>query len=225
MGGGGGGGKTKLPGEAKPFFWYGKPMAKQMGEAATGGQPLWQVPGMPQAPGPVLPTEQYFQSVAPQIQQALWQPYGQVFQQTLETMGGQGQLGSQRGGFSGASGAAAGTFAAEVAPRMAAQAWQMGAPELQRYGQQQYMGQLQQRGEELQALQAPWSMYPSYMGGAGAMPLVHSPASPSIASRLGPLGGMGAGLGIAAALGGGLPGLALGGGLGLMGGQTLFGGK
>lgn len=225
MGGGGGSGETKIPHEAARFLNMGKGLAQMIADAGIEGQPLWQVPGMPQAPGPVLPTADYFQNVAPEIQGALWQPYQKVFQQTLETMGGQGQLGSARGGYSGAAGAAAGTFAAEAAPRMAAQAWEMGAPELRRFGQQQYMGQLQQRGEELQALQAPFSLYPAYMGGAGQMPYIHSPDSPGLASRLGPLGGMGAGLGTAALLGAGSGGLALGAGLGLMGGQTLFGGK
>jgi len=238
MGGGGGSSNTKIPSQLKPYLKYGKPMAQQMADAATEGQPLWQVPGMPTTPGvgtvpgPVLPTQQYFQSIAPEIQSALWNPYQQVLQQTMETIGSKGQLGSARGGLSGAAGAAAGQFAAQAAPQLAMQAWQMGAPEMQRYGQQAfevgqmmpYQAALQQRAEQLQALQAPWSMYPSYMGGAGQMPLTQPAPGVSGMERFGTFGtGLG-GAGIGYVLGG-PAGAAIGGGLGLMGGQTLFGGK
>ena len=109
----------------------------------------------------------------------------------------------------------------------------MGAPEMQRYGQQTfqvgqmmpYQSALQLRAEQQQAMQAPWSMYPSYMGGAGQMPLISPAPGVSSTERFGTFGGGLAGLGTAAALGAGPAGLALGAGLGLMGGQTLFGGK
>ena len=239
---GGGGGKTKVEysdsPEQRQLYKIGLPAVETVAQAVTSGQPLWQVPGMPQAPpvssvpGPVLPTQQYFQSFAPELKQALWQPYQEVAQQGLEMLNFQGQLGSPRAGATGAAGAFMGDFMAKAAPQLAMQAWQMGAPEMQRYGQQTFeVGQMlpyqaawQQQQQLLSARQAPYQIFPAMMGGMSPT-LPTGIASPQT-SMFSPMGAVTGGLGgagiasLAGVTGGAALPLLIGGGalLGGMGG-------
>jgi len=175
---GGGGNKNnqpEFPDEIKDLWKLAEPMAKRMGTAALGGQPLWDTPDMPTVPGPVLPTQEWYQGIAPEVKAGLWAPYQEAAQQLGETFGSQGQQGSQRGGPSGAYGAAMGTFGAQAAKDVGQQAWSMTAPQMMGYRDQLYQGALQQRGETQQAQQAPWSMFPAFMGGMGQMPMYAQP--------------------------------------------------
>jgi hypothetical protein len=75
----------------------------------------------------------------------------------METLGGHGQLGSARGGYSGAAGAALGQLAAKGAQNVGLQAWQMTAPQMMDYRNQLYQGALQQRVTETNCIRVPYS--------------------------------------------------------------------
>jgi hypothetical protein len=207
--GGGGGSKTKTEfvqsPEQRQLFQTFLPMAHRVAQ----GQPLWDVPE------PITPTGEWFQGIAPEVRQGLWAPYQEAGQQLGEMFGSRGQLGSPRAGPSGAYGAAMGSFAADASKDVGIQAWQMvGGP------------QQQQRAEILQSRMAPFQMAPAFMSGQSQMTPtgVMQPNQPGMLSRLGPFGLGAAGAGLGYYLGGPV-GAAVGGGLGLSGGQTLFGGK
>lgn len=72
------------------------------------------------------PTQQWWEGVSPDVKAGLWQPYQEASQQLTEYMGGRGQMGSARGGFSGSAGAGMGEIMAQGAMNVPLQAWQMG---------------------------------------------------------------------------------------------------
>lgn len=205
MGGGGGSDKPKFPSEIRQMWGIGHPMAQQMSLAAQEGIPLWNVPSMPTVPGPVMPSEQWYQGIAPEVKAGLWAPYKEAGQQLMETLGGSGQIGSARGGYSGAAGAALGQLAAKGSEQVGLQAWNMTAPQMMDYRNQLYQSALQQRGDVMQAQQAPWTLFPSYLGGMGQLPMYQQQnyMNPYVAAGAGALGGY--------AMGGGWPGAAAGG--------------
>jgi hypothetical protein len=203
-GGGGGNNQPQFPQEIRDLWGLAQPMAERMGTAGLSGQPLWNVPSMPQVPGPVLPSQEWYSGIAPEVKAGLWAPYQEAGHQLTEVLGSQGQLGSARGGFSGAAGAALGSLAAKGAQNVGMQAWNMTAPQMGQYRDQLYQGALQQRGEVMQAQQAPWSMFPSYMGGMGQMPMYAQPnqMNPWVGALGGGLAGYQAGGPVGGALGG-----------------------
>ena len=197
------------------------PMVSQMGQAATAGQPLWQTGQPPTArdeipsmqgvmsgvpmydiPQAAQPTQEWWGGVSKDAKAGLWQPYKEAGQQLTEMMGGRGQAGSARGGFSGAAGAGLGEIAAQGAMNVPMQAWQMGQQGRQdmwgaqlgqnqqgyqnrlqesmadfgRYGTD-YQNQMQKWGMEQQAIQAPWNMMPGMLGGTYGENVV-DPGSP-----------------------------------------------
>jgi len=207
MGGGGGNDDPKFPNEIKQMWGIGHPMAQQISMAAQEGQPLWNVPQMPTVPGPVLPSAEWYQGIAPEVKAGLWAPYQEAGQQLMETLGGQGQLGSQRGGYSGATGVALGTLAQKAGQNVGMQAWQMTAPQMMDYRNQLYQSSMQERGDVMQAQQAPWTMFPAYLGGMGQLPMYQQQnyMNPYAAAGAGAAGGYAMG-GWPGALAGGMYG-------------------
>ena len=217
MSGGGGNNdsKPKFPSEIKQMWGMGHPLASRMAAAGMEGYPLWDVPGMPDVPPPVMPSAGWFNSIAPEVKQGLWEPYREAGQQLGETFGSRGQQGSQRGGPSGTYGAAMGSFAADASKNVGLQAWQMTAPQMMDYRNQQYEGAMRERGDYLQAQQAPWTLFPSYLGGVGSLPYYATPNRPN--PWMGAAGGAATGAAVGGTYGGGWG--AAGGGLvgGIMG--------
>lgn len=203
------------------------PMISQMAQAGTSGQPLWQTGQPPSAqdnipsmqgvmsgvpmydiPQAQQPTSQWWEGVSPDVKQGLWQPYKEAGQQLSEVMGGQGQWGSERGGPSGAAGAAMGEIAAQGARNVPMQAWEMGQQGRQnmwgaqlganqqgyqnqlqesmadfgRYGTD-YQNQMQRWGMEQQAIQAPWQIAPGLIGGTYGENVV-DPGSPDQSGQI-----------------------------------------
>jgi hypothetical protein len=91
------------------------------------GVPQYQIPNV----NSMMPTQDWWNSLSPDVMQGIWAPYQQASKGMLEQLGGMGQLGSARGGATGAAGAALGQFGADAANKVGLQAWQMSQPAMQ----------------------------------------------------------------------------------------------
>lgn len=215
--------------EQRQMYSYLAPMMQMMTQRTGAGQPLWdtsqppdprdEIPSMqgvisdtpmyniPSAES-LQPTQQWWEGVSPDVKQGLWQPYTEASQQLSEYMGGRGQMGSPRGGFTGAAGAGMGEIMARGAQNVPMQAWEMGSQgrmadwqaqlgrnqqgyqnrlqeALTDYGryEQAFGGQMQRWGVENQAMAAPWSAIPGMMGGTYSSPVVN-PGSPDQSGQI-----------------------------------------
>lgn len=81
-------------------------------------------------PNAVAPTADWWNSLDPGIKAGAWAPYEEAANQLGERMGSQGQLGSARGGYSGAAGAAFGDYYAQAANTYGQGLWNMSQPGL-----------------------------------------------------------------------------------------------
>ena len=81
-----------------------------------------------QAPQYGQPTADWYSGLSPDIMAGLQQPYIEAQKQGMELLGGQGGVGSARGGASGTAGAMTGEIMGQMATQVPLQAWQMGAP-------------------------------------------------------------------------------------------------
>lgn len=107
---------------------------------ASQGLGLYDVGPAPSAPtynvvNPemMMPTQQWWNSLSPNVKSGLYAPYQEVGQQLIETLGGRGAVGSPRAGYSGAAGAALGELGSNAARDVGMQAWQMTSPAMQTY--------------------------------------------------------------------------------------------
>ena len=132
------------------------------------------------------PTKDWYENLSPEVMEGIRAPYEDQGMQLMETMGFKGMGGSPRGGMSGSSGVAAGTFAEEASRNIGMQAWQMTAP-----------GAQMQYGAELQRNMAPWQAAQAQASGTYPTP-VYQQGQRSNYGGLGSMLGMGGG----AALGG-----------------------
>jgi len=146
----GGGGETSTSYDPSPWAQqvYNKSWNafSQGMERAQADQPLWDTlptPNAPQAPSAagiysgvqqynipntVAPTQGWYNSISPEVQRGLWEPYNQGAKQLMETLGGQGSLGNARGGYTGAAGAALGKYYSDASTNIGTQAWNMMQP-------------------------------------------------------------------------------------------------
>lgn len=216
---------------------YGAPMAPTA-PSMTGvlsGIPQYQIPSTQS----MMPTQEWWNSLSPDVMQGVWAPYQQASKGMLEQLGGIGQLGSARGGATGAAGAALGQFSADAANKVGLQAWQMSQPAMQLgwqaqlaqnqqgYGNQlteantNYQNQLAQQQKDYQTAMQAWGLP---FGLTGMMPGTYSQGiTTQPSSGLGSMfGGM-----LTGGLSGGLMGNAIGGqtgaGYGAAGGGLLGG--
>ena len=200
---GGGGSRTEVRYTASPeqraLYSAMYPAFTEVIGKVRAGRPLWEVPGMPEPPAPILPTEDLLSRISPEVKAGIYYPYREVERYLRETLGAHGQLGSARGGFSGMGASALGKYWGSVAPQIGLQEWGMVYPEQSRYAQQLYSGRLQRRAEQLAAVQAPYSVAPAFLGGAAQLTpsgIVSPVGTTSSALGAGLMsGGMGAGMG------------------------------
>ena len=158
---------------------------------------LWPLPTY-QTPSPewMMPTGRTMGSISPAVWEGIMQPYQRVEQQLMETLGGQGGLGSARGGFSGQGAAGIGKYWAEAAPGIGMQAWNMISPALQQGWAAELQKQQALWGESLQQFKYPWQAAPSYTSMSMPQPYMQQPSQSSGMSGLGSfLGGVGSLLG------------------------------
>jgi len=136
------------------------PGLTQLGNALSSGGALYNVP---QAP---MPTQGWFSGLDQSIQSGIMEPYTLASQQLAEQLGSYGQLGSARGGVSGAGAAGLGRFWEDAAQGMGTQAWNMINPN----AMAQYQAQVQSQ-------QLPWATFPSMFGSAMPTPYINQGTS------------------------------------------------
>ena len=76
----------------------------------------------------MMPTSQWYGSIAPEVKQGIMAPYDDAANQMLEVMGARGQTGSPGSGYTGAAGAALGELYADAGKDLGLNLWQMSAP-------------------------------------------------------------------------------------------------
>ena len=108
--------------------YFGADAGPNMGapsmEGVLTGQPMYDIPD----PSMAMPTAQWYGSLSPEVKAGLYAPYEEAGEHLMNTMSSRGQLGSARGGLSGATGAAMGELAGNAAQNVGLNAWQMTAP-------------------------------------------------------------------------------------------------
>ena len=141
-------------------------------------EPLYNLPN----PELMMPTGAWWDSLSPNVMEGLWSPVNEGARQMMETMGMSGQLGSGRGGFSGAGGTALGKFYEDAAQNVGLQAWQMTGPQMQHAWD-----------AIVQREMLPYAILPGLVGGTYSNPVVGGGGG----SALGTIGSA-AGMGTAA---------------------------
>ncbi len=139
--------KTGYSPQQQQIMTAGQPAYKRAGALAGEGLGLYGIGDSPMAPSYnvvnpeiMMPTQQWWESMSPNVKQGLWAPYQEAGKGLMETLGTRGQSGSARGGYSGAAGVAMGELASRGAKDVGMQAWQMSQPAMS-----QYWNALQQR--------------------------------------------------------------------------------
>lgn len=112
------------------------PTMPSMQGVLTGMNPY----DIPNAPAP---RQGWFSGLDESVKQGLWEPVNEASNILTERLGGKGQLGSARGGMSGAAGAAIGELYGKASPQIGMQAWGMMQPGMQEQWRAQ-LGQNQQ---------------------------------------------------------------------------------
>ncbi len=200
--------------------------APQMGAPSMAGvltsQPMYDIPN----PSTAMPTADWWGSLAPQVKAGLYAPYVEAGEGLMAAMGGRGQLGSERGGFSGATGAAMGELASNAARDVGLNAWQMTAPmamtgwqaDLARNMGAYNVGQ-QERLADYNTAMNVWNRPMSTMGmlGMGMPQGMVQPSGGGIGGMFS--GGLMGGLGAASLFPGSWPAIGIGGMLGALGGM------
>lgn len=190
---------------------YGAPSAPTA-PSMTGvlsGIPQYQIPNV----NSMMPTQDWWNSLSPDVMQGIWAPYQQASKGMLEQLGGMGQAGSARGGATGAAGAAMGQFSADAANKVGLQAWQMSQPAMQAgwnaqlaqnqqgYGNQlteantNYQNQLTQQQRDYQTAMQAWGLpfgLTGQIGGSYSQGVTTQPGGGGIGSMFGGMltGGM-----------------------------------
>ena len=148
------------------------------------GQPLFNIPQFPQLSAQnLLPTQAFFQNVAPEIRQGFDFETDIARKNLFQQLGEKGQLGSARGGLSGAAGAALGSFEAQRSAQFGEQAFRLAQPGLFAGFQQEAgrLGTLQ--GQAFQQAQLPFTSLPGLVGQSLPTPAV-TPSGPSSSDQL-----------------------------------------
>lgn len=199
------------------------------------GQPMMGAPMMGAPPSPydipsgqnLMPTQGWYDNISSEVKQGLWEPWNDAANQLQMNMGQQGQLGSPRGGYSGAAGTALGQMYADAGKNVGMQAWNMTQPGNQamwqanlgrnQAGYQADMGQYQQNyNTELEAWRKPFDIIPNIAMGTQPTGLVNQQGNPWAGAIA---GGMQGGLAAYSMFGGGQGQSA---GFGSQGTQTPF---
>lgn len=158
------------------FLWPGfENMFRQWSNQT--GQPNYGMPGAPSMPSmqgvlsgvnpysisgygvpdtkSLMPTKQWWNSLAPGVKKGAWKPFEEGQNQLMETLGGSGMGDSARGGYSGAVGAALGEYMGDAKPAYQMNLWNMSQPGMMagwqaQLGQNQYLAGLQnQQSQQL----------------------------------------------------------------------------
>ena len=165
-------------------------------------------PQMYDLPNQVGPTTDWYNQIAPEVRQSLWEPAQQGGQQMMEAMGAKGQIGSPGSPISGSAQTAMGSLFADYSQGIGQQAWNMMQPGMMAG----YGAELGRNQAGYQTSLMPFQAASGMLPGTYANPVV-SPGSPGLLSNM---------MQIAAPLAMGA-GMAMGGPLGAMAGGALGG--
>jgi hypothetical protein len=117
--------------EQKNNYYMAQPWAQQQAGTAAGPIPQMGAPpsiyDIPSGQG-LQPTSGWYDSIAPEVRQGLWEPWNDAANQMQMNMGGRGQLGSPGAGYSGAAGTGLGQLYADAGQQVGMQAWNMMQP-------------------------------------------------------------------------------------------------
>ena len=192
--------------EQRQVYQNVMPLVMAMARNAQSGTPAWQIPQMPDIPEMpsayqgierAMPTSAWWNSISPDIKQAAWQPYEDMTDNLMESLGYGGSVGSPSGGFSGAAGEALGReVVSRAATQIPAQLWNMTGPQMQQAWQQDYgtekgrvlagyESEAQRRQEQLRAISYPWQTLPGLLGGTYSDAIVDPGEASPIAGILG----------------------------------------
>jgi hypothetical protein len=215
LGSKGGSADYKLPDEMQRVYYMSKPMfqglAREGGESASQpnlGAPMMGAPpsvyDVPSGAG-LMPTSQWYNNIAPEVRQGLWEPWNDAANQMQSVMGIQGQLGSPRSGIrSGAAQTALGELYSDAGQKVGMQAWNMMQPGQQALWQANLgrniadydgrMGQYRQNyGTELEAWRMPFNILPQAGLGAAGSGYIEQRGNPWAGGLSGAMmGGLGA---------------------------------
>lgn len=108
-----------------------QPWVNQRVDQSLNGPPQLGAPpplyDIPDATG-LTPTSGWYNSIAPEVKQGLWEPWNDAANQLQANLGVQGQVGSPLGGYSGAAGTGLGQLYADAGQQVGMQAWNMMQP-------------------------------------------------------------------------------------------------
>ena len=134
MGSGKGGGADvdyEWSDEQKQAYNQAQPWVQQRVGQALQGPPQMGAPpsiyDIPDSTG-LTPTKGWYDSIAPEVKQGLWEPWNDASNQMMQNMSGVGQFGTPGAGMSGAALNAQGSLYADAGQQVGQQAWNMMAP-------------------------------------------------------------------------------------------------
>jgi hypothetical protein len=152
------------------------PALRRIGEAATKGKQLYEVPQAPLVdynPGQYAPSAGWFSGLDPSITQGMWEPYNQGANQLAEQLSSFGGLGSARGGVSGMGAAGLGKFWENASQNVGMNAWNMMGPTREAQAAQTSAAQnaaMQQWLQQILATQSAYGPVAGIVGGAMPTP-------------------------------------------------------
>lgn len=165
--------------------------AQNMGKPNMGAPMMGAPPSLYDVPSGqnLMPTQGWYDNISQEVKQGLWEPWNDAANQLQMNMGVQGQLGSPRGGYSGAAGTGLGQLYADAGQQVGMQAWNMTQPGNQAMwqanlgrnvaGYNANMGQYQQNyNTELEAWRYPFQTLPNVAMGNQATGLVSQQGNP-----------------------------------------------
>lgn len=206
------------------------PIIQDMVATIQKGEPLYEIPTPYEIPSieSLLPSTDWWRGITPEIKESLWAPWNEAADILTERLGAQAQIGSSRGGYSGAAGAALGKLYSEAGKDVGLQAWQMTQPAQQARWEAELAKGKDIWGTELSRITAPYQLLPSFLGSASQFTPTAVVGERGGFSPSAMLGGIGSGLQVGSLMApakatglaalGGLPGLGLAAGFGLLGG-------
>jgi hypothetical protein len=136
-------------------------------------------PQMYDLPSPVMPSTDWYNNIAPEVRQSLWEPAQEGGRQMMEAMGAKGQVGSAGSPISGSAQTGMGKLFADYSQGIGSQAWNMMQPGMMADYNAQLGRNIQGDNTSLMPFQAAANMLP----GTYSHPVVN----PGRAGALGPL--------------------------------------
>jgi hypothetical protein len=125
-------------------------------------------PSIYDVPSPVGPTSGWYDNIAPEVRQSLWEPAREGGRQMMEVMGAKGQIGSAGSPISGSAATGVGKLFSDYSQGIGGQAWNMMQPGLMA----DYQAQLGRNITGYQTSLMPFQTAANMLPGTYASPVV-----------------------------------------------------